>query len=271
MGALKVPVASADSAYRSELLSVVQAKIDEHPRSAQAQIGPSEAGACERQVAWKLAFGGASDKPGGWAAAKGTQLHSFLDEAFKSSERRMPDGSQRFYGDMKIAAVSPHINGGTCDLYDRLYANVVDFKLPGEWTMKSVRGGDLSETYYVQASLYGLGLEAMGYPVERVSLLFLPMCGDSLHQEGTGAFYRWWKFDRQVALDTIANVERIKNLLDLVPANPTRVIEAMATKSSFCSGCPAFSGSGDRRATCPGVKMSRSHAKIDPSDPFKKI
>ncbi len=254
-----VPDPKPDDIYKRELLTIIQNKIDEHPRSAQAQIGPSEVGGCPTKTAWKLSYGGDSDRAGGWAAAKGTVLHAWLDEhVFSVGPSCMPDGSQRWHSNLALAPVADWINGGTLDLYDELQQCVIDFKLPGDYTMAAVRNGKFSQSYFVQANLYGFGLEASGYPVSKVALLFLPMGGDDLHGAAKGAVFRYWDYDRDVAFAAIENVARIKNMIDVV--GPARAMEVLPKRSDFCAGCPAFLGNNDRRATCPGV-VERAVAK----------
>lgn len=265
MPAVIVPKSEPDKVYRDELLAVIQAKIDEHPRSSQVEIGPSEIGGCMRKVAWKLAYGGASDREGGWAAHKGTLVHAWLDETFSGADRFMPDGSPRFFSDLKLPKSNEHVNGGTLDLYDLLHQIVIDFKAPGDWTMKAVRSGAVSEGYYVQIMVYAYGLERQGLPVQRVALLFLPMAGDDLHGVARGAILLTWPYDRQVALDAFAGVERIKNMLAVAPVS--KVLAVMETKADFCSSCPAFTGNGDRRAMCPGVIAKP--VKQESTDPFR--
>lgn len=246
-----VPRSEPDKMYRDELLAIMQAEIDKHPRSSQVEIGPSEVGGCMRKVAWKLIYGGESDREGGWAAHKGTLVHQWLDDTFKDTDRFMPDGSTRFFSDLKLPKSNEHVNGGTLDLYDLLYQTVVDWKAPGDWTMKAVRSGTVSEGYYVQTQIYGYGLEQTGRPVSRVALMFLPMAGDDLHGQARGAILLTWPYDRQVALDAFAGVARIKNMFAVAPA--AKVLEVMETKADFCSSCPVFIGNGDRRAMCAGV------------------
>lgn len=246
-----VPKPDTDKVYRDELLGIVQGQIDKHPRSAQKEIGPSEVGSCQRKVAWKMAHGGDSDAQGGWAAAKGTLIHAWLDETFSGIDRFMPDGGQRFFSDLKLAKTNPNVNGGTLDLYDLLQQTVIDFKCPGDWTMKSVRNGTISEGYYIQTMIYGYGLEMTGRPVSRVALLFLPMAGDDLHSVARGAILLTWPYDRQVALDAFARIQRIRDMLDVAPVR--KVLEVMEIKSDFCSSCPVHISSGDRRAFCQGT------------------
>lgn len=264
---ISVPKPDSDPIYRRELLAMMQAKIDEHPRSAQVQIGPSEVGGCPRKVAFKLAYGGDSDREGGWAAHRGTLIHAWLDEVFKGAQRFMPDGSQRFFSDMRLEPVSDHINGGTLDLYDRLTETVIDHKCPGDFTVKAVRGGKWSEAYFIQTQVYGMHLEAMGYPVSRVALFILPACGDDLHSVAKGAILATWPYDRQVALDAVAAIDRIKNMLAVAPVS--KVLEIMPIRSDFCSSCACWSGSGDRRAICPGADV-RSAPPPSSNNPFAK-
>lgn len=271
MPPVMVPEADSDLLYRSELLGVIQARIDAHPRSHQKMVGPSEIGGCETKLAFKLAYGGGGGGPGGWAAAKGSVLHNWLDEhVFGHADApRMPDGTRRFYSDLRLSPISPYVAGGTLDLFDRMQETIIDFKLPGEFTTKAVRNGQISAAYFVQAQVYGLELDAMGEKVSRVGLLFLPMAGDDLHGNARGAILRLWPFDRQVGLDAIANVERIKNMLNA--AGPAKVLEVLDRKSDFCSSCPAFLGNGDRRATCPGIISGRpTPVTIDPANPFAR-
>lgn len=259
-----VPDPKTDVIYRAELLQHIQNTINSHPRSAQAEIGPSEIGGCETKVAWKVTHGGDADHDGGWAAAKGSVLHKWLDEeVFAKGPSLMPDGTQRWYSDMKLDAVSEHVNGGTLDLYDRLYQRVLDFKLPGSWSVKQVRGGATSRGYWIQAQVYGLGLERMGYPVQEVGILWLPMDGDSLHETARGAILKLWDFDRQVAIDALERVAAIKRLVAAVGL--PEAMEVLPKMSDFCSGCPAFHAQADRRATCPGVT---GRAVKDNSNPF---
>lgn len=257
-----------DELQRKEYLGIIQAEMNRHERSHQYQIGPSEAGGCRTKVAWKLAYGGAGTQDAGWSAQRGTVIHAWLDQAVFGSERAplMPDGSQRFFSDMKLQPTSPHVNGGTLDLYDRMRETVVDFKIPGDWTMKNVRSGQLSEGYRVQAQIYAYGLEQMGFPVSRCALLFMPSCADDLHSSGKGSIFRYWDYDRQVAIDAFADIARIRNMLDAT--TPQRVMEVLPKKDDFCSSCPASIMSGDRRAVCPGVAAKRAKSSSSNANPF---
>lgn len=126
---LPTPELFKDETYKDELLGIIQTGINDfNPRNFQRQVGPSGVGGCPRKLAWGLAYGAQSNAPGGWASFKGSLMHKWLDEQFKEAGRYMPDGGPRFLSDMKLAPVSPHVDGGTLDLYDQLYQRVVDWK-----------------------------------------------------------------------------------------------------------------------------------------------
>ncbi len=258
------PPSEPDEVYKQEILRIIQDKMDEHPRSAQKMVGPSEIGGCERKLAWKLAYGGDGNRPAGFASLKGTIMHSWLDETFKGVARFMPDGSQRFFSDLKLDPIVPNVNGGTLDLYDLLYETVVDWKVPGDGTMDKARAGNLAMGYYVQAQTYGLGLHQTGRPVRRVGLAFLAQCGDDLHKK---AVFRFWPFAPDVAWAALRNVERIANMLQV--ASPYKVMEVSKTMSDFCQSCPAYVGNGDRRAMCPGATPGNRAVNSD-KNPFAR-
>lgn len=260
-----VPEHKNDTIYRGELLKIMQMKIDEHPRSHQIQIGPSEIGGCASKVAFKVTYGGdgGEDDKGGWAAHKGTLIHAWLDETFKGAERFMPDGSQRFFSDLKLDPVCEHVNGGTLDLYDLLYQRVIDWKAPGDWSMKQVRGGKTSVGYYVQTMVYGYGLEKTGWPVSDVGIMWLPMNGDDLHGTAHGSILRLWDYDRQVAIEALERVRAIKRLV--AKYGFAAAFDMLEKTSDFCSGCPAFHAQADRRATCQGIT---GRAVKNSNDPF---
>lgn len=255
---MKAPSPRSDDGYRSELLGMIQERIDQHPRSAQVEHGPSEVGACPRRLAWELAYGKPQQR-GGWAAAKGTVLHAWLDaEVFGPRDR--------FLSDLKLPQVVEGINGGTLDLYDRERQVVLDFKLPGDASVAKMRSGNIPYAYWTQINLYGYGAKSAGLTVREVGLLVLPMCGDSLHGQSRGAILHLWDYDEQVALDSIAAYKRIQNLL--IVGDPQRVMAMLETREDFCHGRPCYAPNGDPRAICPG--SSRKDAVVQPlsKNPF---
>lgn len=269
---IEVPEPFEDPIYRRELLTYMQNEIDRHPRSAQAQIGPSEVGGCPTKVAWKMTYGGDTDREGGFAAHKGTLFHDWLDKHVfgpDGNPTRMPDGSQRWYSNLSLEPAVPWVNGGTLDLYDRLHGRVIDFKVPGNYTMDAVRGGKLGIGYYVQSMIYAFEMEQAGFPVMSTGLLYIPQCGDELHAPSKGAILKLWHYDRTVALRALGNAKRLKDYSDEV--GMAVALETLPKFSDFCSSCPVFIGNGDRRATCQGkVDRGINRRSAPSSNPFAK-
>lgn len=261
-----VPAPKFDPLYRAELLGIIQAEADGFERNAQELIGPSGVGGCERKVAFQLAYGASQDGPTGWSSLKGTILHEWLAKTYDKCDRTMPDGSPRFITETKLeSSAEGIIAGGTCDLYDRLHHRVVDWKCPGAFTVDKFRAGQWSESYYIQCQIYGLHFSLAGHPVSTVGLAVLPMAGSELHSERTGAIFAYWDYDPSVAEEAIGNLRRITTMLKIAD-HPSKVINAMETRSDFCSNCPAFVGSNDRRGTCPGADIRVPQR--DPNNPF---
>lgn len=250
-----------DPLYLQELLTIIQRGIDKHPRSAQALPGPSEIGGCERKLAWKMGYGGADGQPGGWASHKGTVMHKWLDWLINDQNIRLPNGTPRFLSDIKVQQIVPEVAGGTADLFDVLRGTVVDWKLPGDATMQKARAGNPSRGYYLQASVYGLGLQRMGFQVNEVAICFMPMAGDQLHGK---AVLQSWPFSEEDAWAALRNAQRIKRMTEVAPMR--RVLEILPTMSDFCQGCPVLIGNGDKRAMCPGAtNTSRSvNTEVNP-------
>jgi hypothetical protein len=260
-----------NDAYHKELLGIIQAGIDEHPRSRQVLPGPSDIGGCERKLAFKMAYGDSlGQEQGGWAAHVGTTLHSWYDYWWSKNAKAqaaghlMPNGEQRYLSDLKLHQIVPEVAGGTLDLYDRLQECVIDFKCPGPSSMKKVTAGQVARGYFIQAQVYGLGLKLMGYKVSQTAILYTPVGNDDLHGNSR---LKMWDFDEQVAWDALKNVSRISNMLTAAPTR--RVLDVLPTFSDFCQGCPAFLGNGDRRAMCPGATKESRSVDIS-SNPFAR-
>ena len=263
------PPPSEDPLYLDYLLSIYQEGIDDHPRSAQRLIGPSEIGGCERKIGFKLAYGSTmAQEPGGWAAHVGTTQHAWADwwwrKKMKRGELRMPDGSERFLSDVKVDQIVPWVAGGTIDLFDKLLGRVIDWKHPGQSTGKKVKAGYVSPGYYAQAMTYGLGLQRMGYVVNDVALCFIAVGADGIKKQAT---FKVWPFDPAVAWDRLRNIYVIEKRLKTEPVRS--VLESLETQNDFCQGCPALIGNGDRRAMCPGATATNKVVDRD-ANPFAR-
>ncbi len=235
--------------YRQQLMSVVDHGMRGHERSKQSMIGPSELGTpCERKLAHRLAFGKHEREPS-WRPTVGTAVHAWLDAAVGRNPERLDDGSPRWLAEKRV--IVGQLGGnpikGTSDLFDARDGVVCDWKAVGITTLKKARAGVVSDTYRGQVMMYGLGMEAAGFVVNKVGVMFLPTSG-----ELGDSVWREWAYDRELALGLIARAERISALLTIAPAD--KVMGIMETADDWCTSCPAsiFSSNADSGSTCTG-------------------
>ena len=82
---------------------------------------------------------------------------------------------------------------GSTDLFDLHAGQTVDWKFVGQNSLKKYRAKGPSDTYRVQAHLYGRGWERRGCKVNAVSILFLPA------QSAAWGDHFWWSepYDEQ--------------------------------------------------------------------------
>lgn len=114
---------------------------------------------------------------------------------------------------------------------------------------------------------YGLGALKAGLPVEKVALLFGPMCGDDLHSVAKGASLLVWPFDPQVAVDAMRSVKRIQDMLAV--SDPATVMAALPTSEDFCHTRPCNRKlNHDPRAICMGHREGGGRV-VDKSNPFE--
>ena len=241
---------------RAELLHIIRARISNHPRSKQQTIGPSElGGSCLRRLGFRLSgVVGRGAGSAAWRPTVGTAVHTWLAETFEvagcvpatadtggwverwATERRV-----------MVGTVAGAEVWGSCDLYDRVTATVVDWKIVGATTLKSVRSKGPSGLYRTQVNLYGRGFRNAGLPVERVAAMFLPSSGE-LHE----AVYWSEEYSEDVATQALSRAEGLA--LALKAAGPEIVIPALSTSEQFCTGCPWFTVRArvDSSTECPG-------------------
>lgn len=186
------------STVYNDLLAIVEAAIINQPRSLQLTIGPSEIGnPCDRCLAHKLA--GTPEAPEvGWLPFIGTCVHEALENILLRHENTratlgMPG---RFLAENRVTVghIGQPISGST-DLFDTHSGTVIDWKIVGTTTLKTVRAHGAKPQYRKQAHLYGKGWEDAGYTVKSVLVAFLPRNAISLRQGRT-----WQEpYDRTVA------------------------------------------------------------------------
>ena len=134
---------------------------------------------------------------------------------------------------------------GSVDLYDRVTATVVDWKVVGPTSLKAKKRHGPGAQYRTQIHLYARGLIARGLPVDTVMIACLPQAGE------LDDAYIWSEpYDEAVALAGLARL----GALDLtVKAMGAAAPGVLATTDAYCNFCPFMSRTAvDLALACPG-------------------
>lgn len=266
---LTTPNADPDL-LRKELIHIITRAINEHPRSLQASIGPSEVGhSCARRVGYKLLD--VDENPGepNWKATVGTAIHAWLEDVFNNDNTRQATRTAGLTRWILEATVQPGaILGnpitGHCDLYDRATGIVVDWKTVGPTQLTKYRRNGPGQQYRFQAQLYGRGWQMRGQDVRHVAVMFLPRNGELRD-------HYWWHepYDERVALEAL---QRADGIALTTQAIGMAALQLLPTADAFCQMCPYFKArSTDLALGCPGDPGNRVNAPqppMDPSNPF---
>lgn len=225
-------------------------------RSAQTTLGPSEIGSpCDRQLAMKLMGVPAVNPQESWAPFVGTAVHAELAAMFEWANGA---NSGRFAVEMPLTFGSSVVPRGTGDLLDRVLFMFLDHKLMGKYSLKKLIEQGPSDEYRVQLHTYAYGAEKAGEKVKEIALVGWPREESSLQN----LYVHVEPYDRQIALDAIARVERlhreVQGRLGKVPTNvfvsenPLEVAQTFPVGDA-CRWCP-FHNKADKRFTrgCPG-------------------
>jgi hypothetical protein len=253
---------------REELLGVVEHAIAHQPRSLQTSIGPSELGIdCLRRIGHTLA-GTPPVNTGGdrWLPTVGTAVHAWLAEVFDLLDPPgTPAAQRRWLVEEKVTTgVMAGVDVvGTCDLYDRLTATVVDHKVVGPTALSKYRTKGPGQQYRVQAHSYGQGWVNRGERVEHVAVMFLPRSG-ALRDA-----HLWTEpFDPTVAA---AAHQRAGHVALLVADDPGSVA-LLPTADAFCVNCPWFApGTTDLTRACPGDAATSAARRASASAPLEAL
>jgi hypothetical protein len=153
---------------------MIKARDEATPRHLQKELGPSEVGhPCMRKLAL-----GMMDEPrcnpqyDPLPSIVGTATHKWLESA--ASYANVALGRQRWLVETRVN-VAPGL-AGSCDLYDKDTATVIDWKVPGANRFK-MYVKEMSPVYRGQAHMYGRGYENAGLPVKQVAIALLPRGG----------------------------------------------------------------------------------------------
>lgn len=192
-----------------DLIDTISDAIINHPRSQQQLIGPSEIGTkCDRCLGKKL-MGVPQTRDVAWLPQVGTAVHDWLDQVLTECE------SCGWITERKVTVgiIGNRVIRGRCDAYKN--GVVVDFKIVGANTLKTVAASGPSPVYRVQDHLYGRGYELDGYEVTHVALLYLPRSSPTL----ADAKLHLEPYDRGIALAALDRAQRIQEFVEADKAN----------------------------------------------------
>lgn len=250
------------SAQIAQLLGQFIVNAANHsPRSLQTTIGPSEIGdPCERKLSYKLLdWPVAAGERDPIAPVIGTGFHAWMEEQFTARNQ-----AGRYKIEEKVTVRDSPIETarirGSSDLYDRTTRTNYDWKLVGVSSLDKYRRNGPGAQYRIQAHLYGLGQENAGEQPARVAIVFV----GRYHEL---RIHVWSEpYDRQVALDALHRLDRIRQRLlaldpESTPANWQRIPTDEHAKCRFCDWL--LPGSTDLSKGCPGTAASDSRTGFE--------
>ena len=226
--------------------------ISTHPRSLQAEPGPSELGTtCLRCLAHRLNGDPKRENPASqWAPTVGTGGHLLLQQWFDQhpgqrtvnlNGTEVPVG-RRWEAEKPVITGMLHHHGqpvkvgGHIDLWDAQELATIDWKFVGQSTLNSVKRHGPSQSYKVQASLYGIGIRNMlgFYPV-RSCVYYLPRSARNL-DEGYAFETR---YDPRPGEWALSRAQQVYDLLGLADAyGCTReTIDRLPSAGGDCFTC----------------------------------
>lgn len=197
-------------------------------RGRQLALGVSEVGMdCRRCVARKLALYEKTQMTGSWRAQLGTYVHAGLAEDFA---KKYTNGELIIEDGLIVHQYKDFILRGHCDVFapNGGRGHTFDWKIVGDDTLAKVASGDVKQQYKVQGHLYSLGWEMKGYPVEDVTLMFLPANKGNLQRDAVPYSF---KYDRGIAAEALGKIE------DLIDAAEKRGWDEVVRNQHPDPGC----------------------------------
>jgi hypothetical protein len=240
-----------------ELLMAIREGIRAHPRTLQRRIGPSEMGTpCLRKMGYRLLDVDPCQGSESWLPTVGTAVHAWLAEQFALTNLSLGFTRYLIEHTVSVGTVGGVEVTGTADLYDRVTATVIDWKVVGAARLAVARSRSkdrIGNTYRVQANLYGRGFRAKGLPVERVTVAFLPRNGQL-----TEAVFVTEDHDPELAEEALKLADATAVALQEIGAD---LLQHMPTADDYCISCSWFAPYSTTPATgCAGHQIT-----LDPS------
>jgi hypothetical protein len=244
---------------REEILTRIAEHLADAPRTRQTAVGPSELGTpCPRRLAYRMAGVRPVNERGvAWKPAVGSAVHVFLADVFCEANRGL--ASPRWLSEVpvEVGEVAGVPVRGSADLFDRVTATVVDFKVVGVASLRSMKANGPGPQYRSQFHLYARGFVRRGLEVDRVAMLALP-------QNGEFAEAVWWSepYQEQIALDALSRADAVAALVQAAGPSAAAVLP---TTDAFCAFCPWWSPANTELAqACPGHSGQSSLQDVRP-------
>jgi hypothetical protein len=242
------------------LMQAIRHKIDNHPRSQQKRIGPSEIGnPCDRRLGYKLLGHPENPRGDAWKPTVGTAVHSWLEEALDDDDQARVIAAAGLITDdqltwltEKTVTVGYLADGtaitGSCDAYHQPTRTLIDHKVVGLASLRDKKANGPGQQYRIQVHLYAAGFVMAGIPVEHVAINFLP-------QNGNLSDAHWWTepFDFALAAHAIARLRAIEAHITTAGE-----VEGLNAVEAWCEWCPFHTpGATDLTTGCPGLSEPR--------------
>lgn len=230
---------------RTEMVRIIRAKADSHPRHLQVELGPSEVGTpCMRKLAYGMMNVPRCNPE--WdplPSIMGIAGHNWMQEAFEWANEQL--GRKRWLTETRVT-IRPDL-WGSCDLFDVDTGTVIDYKFLGV-TSFVAKIKDPGITYRRQVQLYGRGFQKLGYDVKHVAIAIFPRAGTLSKMQLKREAY-----SDAVVDDVLAKRDAVIQLCDdfKVEIDPDRYHWIPATPDQ-CVFCPQWSPNPRSGIQCSG-------------------